>query len=72
MTCYEIRLRPRPVAGSADWFPDLEQHSDGTVLLLRAELDQAALHGILERVRALRLDLLDVRRRRSRPRRGPS
>jgi hypothetical protein len=72
--CYEIRLRRRPAAGAADWFPDVDQHTDGTVLVLRAELDQAALHGLLERVRVLRLDLLDVRRSRSRPRRarGPS
>jgi hypothetical protein len=68
--CYEIRLRSRPAAGGADWFPDVDQHTDGTVLVLRAELDQAALHGLLERVRLLRLDLLDVRRSRSRPRRA--
>jgi hypothetical protein len=67
--CYEIRLRPLPTAGCADLFPDVDQHTDGTVLVLRAELDQAALHGLLERVRVLRLDLLDVRRSRSGPRR---
>lgn len=70
--CYEIRLRSRSAADCADWFPDVDQHTDGTVLLLRAELDQAALHGLLERVRVLRLDLLDVRRSRSGPRRGPA
>lgn len=68
--CYEIRLRPRPAAGCAEWFPDVDQRTDGTVLLLRAELDQAALHGLLERVRVLRLDVLEVRRSRSRPRRA--
>ena len=66
---YEIRLCARPAACCAEWFPDMDLHTDGAVLLLRAELDQAALHGVLERVRALRLDLLDVRRTRSRPRR---
>jgi hypothetical protein len=62
---YEIRLAAAPTGRCAEWFPDVDLHTDGTVLLLRAELDQAALHGILERVRVLRLELLEVRRRRS-------
>lgn len=68
--CYEVRLRARPDARWADWFLDLEMRTDGRVLLLRGELDQAALHGLLERARALRLELLDVRRSRSAPRRA--
>lgn len=64
---YEIRLCARPEGCCAEWFPDVDMQADGTVLLLRAELDQAALHGVLERVRALRLDLVDVRRSRSQP-----
>ncbi|HEY6746120.1 MAG TPA: hypothetical protein VI357_10425 [Mycobacteriales bacterium] len=66
---YEIRLCPRPGTCCADWFADLDVRTDGTTLFLRGELDQAALHGLLERVRYLRLDLLDLRRSRSAPRR---
>ena len=43
----------------------------GSTLLLRGELDQSALHGVLERARALHLDLLDVRRSRSARRPAP-
>ena len=68
---YEIRLSARPGARCAECFQDFDVRTDGRVLLLRGELDQAALHGLLERVRFLRLDLLDVRRSRSRPHRGP-
>jgi hypothetical protein len=64
---YEIRLCARPGTRCTEWFLDLDVRTDGRVLLLRGELDQAALHGLLERVRILRLDLLDVRRSRSRP-----
>jgi hypothetical protein len=68
---YEIRLSARPGARCAEWFTDLDVRTDGGVLLLRGELDQAALHGLLERVRMLHLDLLDLRRSRSTPCRPP-
>jgi hypothetical protein len=60
--CYEIRLRDRPGVRSADSFLGLDVRTDCGILLLRAELDQSALHGLLERIRVLHLDLLDVRR----------
>jgi hypothetical protein len=62
---YEIRLSDRRGLPAADQFPDVEVSRDGNALLLRGELDQSALHGLLERARALRLDLLEVRRSRS-------
>lgn len=68
---YEIRLRDRPGSRWADSFQDLEVRADGGVLVLSGELDQSALHGLLERARVLRLELLDVRRIRSAPRREP-
>lgn len=68
---YEIRLRAGPETCTADWFLGVDSRTHGGVLLLRGELDQAALHGLLERARVLRLDLLDVRRTRSAPRRAP-
>ena len=66
---YEIRLRAPRGAECDGWFVDLDRRRDGPVLLLRGELDQAALHGLLERVRLLRLDVVDVRRTRSAPHR---
>ena len=62
---YEIRLSDRRGLSAADQFPDVEVSRDGDALLLRGELDQSALHGVLERARALHLELLDVRRSRS-------
>ena len=67
---YEIRVT-RPLGRSLDdAFGDLEVRTDGTAVLLRGELDQSALHGVLERIRLLRWELLDLRRSRSL--RGPA
>lgn len=65
---YEIRLAERPGDPPWDAFSDLKVVTGGPVVLVAGELDQSALHGVLQRVRALRLELLDVRRARSRPR----
>jgi hypothetical protein len=59
---YEIRLRERPGEMSSFAFLGLNAISDGYLLQLRGELDQAALHGVLEKARALGLDVLEVRR----------
>lgn len=67
LPCYEIRLA-RPDSGSADEvFADLRVDRDGDVVLMTGRLDQSALHGVLERVRARHWRLLDVRRTRSGP-----
>jgi len=68
---YEIRLHARAGDDCDEWFVDLDRQTDGHVVLLRGELDQAALHGLLERVRFFGLYLVDVRRSRSAPRRVP-
>jgi hypothetical protein len=62
---YEIRLRGHLNARWADWFDGLTltQESDGTTLLSGPVLDQAALHGLLGKVRDLGLPLIAVHRR---------
>jgi hypothetical protein len=66
---YEIRLACPPGRSPGETFGDLDVRTDGGVVLVTGELDQSALHGVLERVRALRWELLDLRRTRSRRRR---
>ena len=60
---YEIRVRGRLSDAVLERFEELDAHvvTDGTVLQGPVG-DQAALHGILDRVRALGLELLELRR----------
>ena len=62
---YEIRLKGRLEPRWADWFDGLTltHESDGTTLLSGPVVDQAALHGLLGKVRDLGLPLIAVRRR---------
>jgi hypothetical protein len=63
---YEIRLKGHLNVRWADWFDGLTltQESDGTTLLSGPIVDQAALHGLLGKVRDLGLPLIAVNRRR--------
>jgi hypothetical protein len=63
---YEIRLKGHLAARWADWFDGmtLTQESDGTTVLRGSVVDQAALHGLLGKVRDLGLPLIAVNRRR--------
>ena len=63
---YEIRVKGHLNARWADWFDGLTltQESDGTSLLSGSVVDQAALHGLLGKVRDLGLPLIAVRRRK--------
>ncbi len=46
-----------------DWFEGMEMNSEGNVTVLKGPVvDQAALHGLLTRVRDLNLVLLSVER----------
>ena len=59
---YEIRLKGRLDARWAAWFDGmtLTHDGDGTTRLHGPVADQAALHGLLQRVRDLGLPLLSV------------
>jgi len=59
---YEIRLRGHLDARWAAWFDGLSltQHSDGTTVIHGSVADQAALHGLLQKVRDIGLPLVSV------------
>jgi hypothetical protein len=59
---YEIRLKGHLEARWAAWFGGLSltQESDGTTVIRGAVIDQAALHGLLSKVRDLGLPLIAV------------
>jgi hypothetical protein len=61
---YEIRLRGQLTDGWSGWFGDvvIELESDGTTLLTCPAIDQAALFGLLKKVRSLGLPLLSINR----------
>ena len=61
---YEIRLAGHLDARWAAWFDGLTvgQQGDGTTLISGPIADQAALHGLLQRVRDLGLPLVSVTR----------
>jgi len=59
---YEIRLTGHLDARWAAWFDGLTvgHESDGTTVLSGPTADQAALHGVIQRVRDLGLPLISV------------
>lgn len=63
-TIYEIRVKGVLDATWSDWFDamTIAPQADGTTLLTGPVRDQAALHGLLARVRDLGLCLLSVNR----------
>jgi hypothetical protein len=60
--CYEIRLMGHLDSQWTDWFEGLTitLEEDGTTLLTGPVVDQAALHGLLKKVRDLGLPLISV------------
>jgi hypothetical protein len=58
----EIKVRGHLDQRWSDWFADLElSYLEGDMTLLSGPLsDQAALHGLLERIRDLNLTLISV------------
>ncbi len=61
---YEIRLKGHLADRWADWFEGLTitLEDDGDTLLTGPVVDQAALHGLLRKVRDLGMPLLSVNR----------
>jgi hypothetical protein len=59
---YEIRIRGRLEARWNSWFDGLTVHPgpDGTTVIAGPVVDQAALHGVLHRLRDLGIDLLSL------------
>jgi hypothetical protein len=59
---YEIRLKGHLEPRWTAWFDglSLSQQSDGTTVIRGAVIDQAALHGLLSKVRDLGLPLIAV------------
>ncbi len=66
---YEIRLTGHLGPRWAAWFDGLtvRETSDGTTVITGHLADQAALHGVLSRIRDLGLGLLSVNRIDGRP-----
>jgi hypothetical protein len=59
---YEIRIAGQLDELAARAFAGLDVSIRGGVTVISGEFDQAALHGVLERIRTLGLDLLEARR----------
>jgi hypothetical protein len=67
---YEIRIAGQLDETSAMAFAGLAVAFNGEVTVITGEFDQAALHGLLERIRLLGLDLMEARRVSGSPRRA--
>jgi hypothetical protein len=70
---YEIRLKGHLDARWTDWFEGLSltHASDGTTMLSGPVVDQAALYGVLRKVRDLGLPLVSVIQVEPKPADGP-
>ena len=63
-TVYQIKLKGHLSSQWADWFDGLTitLEEDGNTLLTGTVIDQAALHGLLKKVRDLGMPLISVNR----------
>ncbi len=62
MTTYEIKIQGYLASHWSEWFDNLEitHHSDGCTIMTGDIPDQAALHGLLDKVRDMSLPLISV------------
>lgn len=60
---YEVRVAGTVGPAAREAFGDLEIRVEPGVTVLVGELDQAGLHGVIERIASLGLELVDIRRR---------
>ena len=63
---YEVRVVGTLGPAAEEAFGGLTIDTEPTTTILSGEMDQAALHGLIDRVRALGLELVDIRRVRQR------
>jgi len=63
---YEIRLKDHLETHWASYFEgwSIENLENGELLLCNAHVDQAGLHGVLNKIRDLNLTLISVRKKR--------
>ena len=59
---YRITISGRLGTVGREDFAGFDVMSDGQAIVLAGEMDQAALHGVLNRIRALGLELVGVAR----------
>ena len=63
VTSYEIRIKGRLSDAVTDEFEEFTAAVKPAETVIRGELrDQAELHGVLERIRSLGLELIEVKR----------
>jgi hypothetical protein len=57
---YEIAFRGEPGPMTRDAFPEFELRARPGVTVLEGEFDDAALHGLIQRIHSLALELVSV------------
>jgi hypothetical protein len=62
---FEIRIRGEWTLHAAEQFADVVTRIGDNGIVVIADVDQAGLHGLLERIRTMGFELVDVRRARS-------
>ncbi len=70
MARYVIRISHRLDDAMRKAFDGLSPTADGDITSLTGDFDQAALHGLLERIHVFGYELVDARRVRGSARRG--